>query len=183
MQTQKGFTLFDLMVGIAIGGILLGLAVPGLGRFIAATSADANARHVWRAIAKARSNAVVTGEKTTFCGVNEKQRCVRDKIKTFLVFVDHNDNHRLDDGDFLIDHFDVKRQGKVFLRASNSRYINYHSDGYASPYGSVMLCHKSKIPRYTRRISVNASGRHYLAKDKNGDGIIYDAYNKAIDCG
>lgn len=183
MRNSVGFTLFELMIAIAIIGILLGFGVPGTSHIFAKSSADANAHTVWRTLAKTREVAVIGGKRATFCGMDSTGNCVRDQIKTLTIFIDQNRNRKLDNSETLVHTADLKFNGRIKLRASNQRFIVYNPTGYVRQPGSIMLCHNSRDPTYTRRVGVNRGGRPYLARDRNGDGIIEAADGSPIDCG
>lgn len=183
MRNRFGFTLFDLMITIAIGGVLLGLGTPNLTHTVTQYSADANARAIWRALAKTREAAILSGELTTFCGIGSDGHCVRDDINAFLVFHDRDRNQQLSVDETAVHRIDLDFAGEVTLRASKQKHITYANNGVPKQYGSIVLCHVSKKPQYIRRVTVNPSGRTYLARDLDGDGIIASADGSPIDCG
>lgn len=182
MKVRQGFTLFDLMVSIAITGILLGLGAPSVEHILAKSSADANAHVIWRTLTKTRETAVLSGKETTFCGIDSHNRCVRDNIRTLVIFHDDDRDRQLDATESPIHRVDLNYSGTVTLRASNQTYILYTHNGYANPFGSVVTCHSSGKSRYIRRISTNRSGRPYLATDRNGDGVVAGARGEPIKC-
>lgn len=182
MKNRHGFTLFDLLIAIAIACILLGVGLPGLTHLFNKLSADTNAHAIWRGLAKARETAVISAATITFCGVDNAGRCVRDNITTFAIFDDRNGNRSLDSDEQPIQRIDVNFKGTTTLRASSHPFITFSHYGSAKQYGSIVLCHHSKNPLYIRRISVNAAGRTYLARDLNGDGIVAAADRSPINC-
>lgn len=182
MREYFGFTLFDLMIAIAIASVLLGLGAPNLAHVLAKHTADANAHTVWRTLAKTREAAVLSGERATFCGVDNNNHCVRDDINAFVVFHDHDRDQKLGASETPIRRVELDFAGTVFLRASNQKHITYANDGHARQFGSVVLCPDNKKPQYIRRITVNPAGRPYLAWDRDGDGIIANADGSPIDC-
>lgn len=182
MVDRRGFTLFDFMVGIAIIGILLGLGTPGLSHFVAKHKADATARTLWRGLAKAREAAVLSGKPVTFCGVDSDGLCIRDDIRAFMIFHDRDNDRRLSGEETPIQRVELDFPGSVTLRASNQMFISYSHDGYAKQFGSIVLCHQNKQPRYIRRVTVNRAGRSYMARDLNGDGIVEATDGTVIDC-
>lgn len=184
MRQGAGFTFFEFMIAIAIAGILLGLGVPGTADLFAKRSADANAHAVWRALAKTREVAVMSGKRATFCGMDNNGDCVRDDIRTLAIFIDRNRNRRLDGKETLVQRVDLNFNGEVVLRAAASqKFLVYNSNGYARLPGSILLCHKSKNAVYARRVSVNRGGRPYLVRDRNGDGVVEGVDGTPIDCG
>lgn len=182
MERQHAFTIFDLMMSLAIVGILLGFGVPGLEHLLARQASDATAHVIWRTLAKTRETAVLSGRETSFCGIDNNNQCERDNIQTLIIFHDGNRDHKLDGSDRLISRIPLDYPGTVTLRASNQHYISYAHNGDSKQFGSLVLCHASKEPQYIRRVTVNRSGRHYLARDYDGDGVIKGAGGETIHC-
>lgn len=58
MLRDRGFTLVELMVTVAIAGILLGIAIPGFAEFLRGVRASSDVTSLTSALALARSEAV-----------------------------------------------------------------------------------------------------------------------------
>jgi type IV fimbrial biogenesis protein FimT len=175
MTHARGFTLIDLLLSITTLGLLLGVALPSMSDLIARYSANAHAQSIWRTLAKTRETAILSGERATFCGVDEHNRCVRDDIKAFMIFHDRDKNRELSSDETAIDRVDFDYPGEISLRASNQRQISFADTGYALQFGSIVLCHRSLKSAYTRRVTVNRAGRAYVTKeplDSNGQPIV-----------
>lgn len=61
MHKAKGFTLIELMITLAILGIVLGLAAPAMGDFVVRQRVSSQANELMLALAYARSEAVTRG--------------------------------------------------------------------------------------------------------------------------
>lgn len=149
---------------------------------MARNEAQAATNQVLHHLASARSLAIHTGRIVTFCGLNAADQCTRENIKTFAVFIDSNNNRAVDDGDTVQARFQVRYSGRMALRASNTRYINFRPGGYANPYGSVFFCPQSNSKELIRRVSVSAPGRAYVAVAKRPGGFVVNVNGSDIDC-
>lgn len=61
MRKAKGFTLIELMITLAILGIIVGLAAPAMGDFVVRQRVSSQANELMLALAYARSEAVTRG--------------------------------------------------------------------------------------------------------------------------
>jgi type IV fimbrial biogenesis protein FimT len=64
---RRGFTLLELMVALAVAGILLGVAVPGLGAWISEQELQDRADALQHALDVARSEAIKRGGRVDVC--------------------------------------------------------------------------------------------------------------------
>src|SRR5690349_25053520 len=64
---RRGFTLLELLIGLAIAAIALALAIPGLGRWLAEQQLQDRADALLRGLDLARSEAIRTGSRVDVC--------------------------------------------------------------------------------------------------------------------
>lgn len=67
MRTQRGFTLIELMVVVAVLGILLGIGVPGMTQLVAQNRVSSAASDFHLALQSARSAALTQRTKASIC--------------------------------------------------------------------------------------------------------------------
>jgi len=72
-QSNKGFTVIELMVTIAVVAILLSVAVPSFWTFIQSNRVTAQANELVTALGFARSEAVKRGEIVSLCMSNQAE--------------------------------------------------------------------------------------------------------------
>jgi type IV fimbrial biogenesis protein FimT len=182
MKKDKGTTVFEVLVTIALAALLLGAAAPNLRSYKLKQESDTAAREILRHLTKARELAVFSGKEVLFCGVDDNMKCTRDKIKKFVVFVDENGDRKVNQKEKIEFELAAEFDGSLHLRASSrAGFIRYHNDGRAHPYGSFYLCPKKEDKYLIRRISANMSGRSYVARPLE-KGLVAHVDKKPINC-
>lgn len=88
MRKEQGFTLIELMVGVAVMGVLLAIAFPGFSQMILNNRSQAQGEELVAAISYARSEAVKRGNRVSICASDGSGGCGTDWTKGLLVFVD-----------------------------------------------------------------------------------------------
>lgn len=68
---RRGFTLVELLIAMAIAGILLAVGVPAMTSFLATRSSVANAEELVEALRFARSEAIKRSSPVTVCSTTE----------------------------------------------------------------------------------------------------------------
>jgi len=110
-RLQRGTTLVELAVVVAVAAVLVGLAAPDLRRVVAGRAVATQAAGLMADLRYARSEAEKAGERVTVCAVAdpaaEPPRCVggigrADWRAGWLVFVDRNRFGEYDGNDRLL---------------------------------------------------------------------------------
>ena len=178
----RGFTLFELMIAIAIAGILLGIGLPSFNKILHKTSARAISSELMGSINWARQEAVKRGETVTLCGTLDGKHCALTWHNQMLGFVDHNNNDIAEPDELIrvITH----TRAKGWIRAkidATSKFPKFNLDGSAVASGSFILCLPDNIA-YSRQVVFNRPGRPYPVNMSHSGSTIFTNYGKAIDC-
>ena len=167
-QVARGLTLVELIIGLAILAILLGLASPSFQRF---TNRQIIRHQIWelrRALELARGLAVTQQTIWKVCMATNNYHCVKQGGQRLLVFQDSNKNHRRDATESL--HLDLHNPSTIItLSASGRSYVRFKASGEAMDSGNFLVCGKGGGD-YGRKTIVFRSGRVRLSKDTDGDG-------------
>jgi len=175
---QQGFTLIELIVTIAIAGILLGIAIPNFNSAISNSRLTTSANEFMTALNIAKSEAIKRGNQIT---IRRKGATSSQWDTGWDIFIDQNaDNTFSDDGDTslcevntdgspaedcLLRTYDTLATGFT-LRTGGSTlkdYIAYLPTGMSK--GSVgdtfRLCNGADTTK-SRAIVLNTVGRAYV---------------------
>ena len=177
-EYNKGFTLLELMVTVAIAGILVGIAIPSFTSIISSTRLTTSANQLVTALNLARSEAIKRGMSVTVRKVDTNSCTKTGAVwkDGWDIFTDINNDDNCDTGDVLIRTY-APLQSSYTLQGNNfSNFIRYTSSGQSNTNGSFVICDNSdgnNAPEAntSRLIIVNSIGRVRMGLDANNDGI------------
>ena len=152
---EKGFTLIELMITIALLAILLFVAVPNFSGFVASSRLTASKELLISSVAFARSEAIKRGESVAVCRTDDAATCIgtsqgagnADWSEGWLVFLDADDDQTVD-ADELI---------KVYTGVADSISIEY-SRGDVFVYEGTGLLNTAATDDETFNITDSGDG-------------------------
>ena len=194
MNTRpRGFTLFELMIVLAIAGLLLGLGVPAMGDFIRNSRITGAANDVMAALHYARSEAIKRRRPVSLCSSADSQAAnpgcaATSQLTGWIVFVDLNQDGQRDAGEDVL----LQREplpATITARASsNPLRVTYLDNGFAlNPVASqLVLCdERGNVASAgqlsaARGILVSATGRAGVTRDRGEIQTLVTAIGGAI---
>jgi type IV fimbrial biogenesis protein FimT len=165
----RGFTLIELMIVLALCGILLGLAMPSLATVLRDARVTDATNEIFGAIFLARSEAIKRGQRVTLCVSANATQCTAGGRwdAGWILFEDANANAQRDAGEPLIRVGGMTVAGVVVSGNDPVRhYISYVPSGMsrrisgALQMGTVTVCAEQRA----RQIVINATGRPRLVR-------------------
>lgn len=168
-KVVAGFTLIELMVGVAMMGIIAAIALPNLGDFLLRMRVDNEVSEMQRLILTTRNTAINMGETTTLCPL-VSNACTTNWEGELSVFIDLNDNNQLDANETLVKVKEAIHQSDR-LEYSNNNPVTYEATGLISTAnGNFSYCPEEEA-QFNRGIIIGASGRASVSSDLDGDDI------------
>jgi len=179
-RDSRGFTLIELLVVLAIGAILLLLAVPGFSGLIRSSHLTTQSHNFITAAHFARAEAIKRNERVLIC-VRSLEVCgdVASWEDGWAVFIDGDGNGKIDDGE-LIRLFDALSEGYSLRPNVTATWLAYYPDGSVRrgggssglPLMTFRLCAPDatagKLKGRSREIVINATGRMRLQFGREG---------------
>lgn len=103
MNRQAGFNIIEMMIAVAVLGLLLGFGVPGLQTLILNNRLTSQINLLSTSLALARSEAIKLNERVLVCVSTNGTQCAAPDSGTtwddgWLVFVDRNGDSNVDVG-------------------------------------------------------------------------------------
>jgi type IV fimbrial biogenesis protein FimT len=178
---NKGFTIIELMIGLAVAGILISFAVPSFTASIQNNRMATQINELHAALSLARSEAIKRNNNATVCRSSNGTICTGNWHDGWIVFVDDNSNGDVDAGEEIL-RVHGAIQGDSTLTFSQTRVI-YASNGIAraGSNGTFTLCDSRGTPS-ARGLVVGLSGRPRMAVDSNDNDIPEDGAGTDLAC-
>jgi len=163
---RRGFTLVELLVVLAVGSILLAIAVPGYAFMVNANRLAAVSNDLVTALHLARSEAIKRGTRVTVCKTGDAM-AVSPACSTtanwqdgWLVFVDGGTRGVIDSDDTLLWTRAQIAAGTIDPGSNFSRFVSYLASGVSQgsgnfANGTLRICLASN----QRDIIINNTGR------------------------
>ena len=128
---SRGFTLIELMIAIALTGLLLSMAVPALDNFTTSARQTSAINDFVASMHMARSTAVTTNFRTTICPSSNGVNCETVSWDDgWIVFADRDSDQAVDNDEQIIsssDGFD----GVDIQSAEFGQFLMYRPNGRA----------------------------------------------------
>jgi len=177
-----GFTVIELMVSIAIAGILTAVAMPSFNDFMTSTRVDNEISELHRILLTARNTAINTGQNVTVCPLNISNICSTNWQGEISVFTNTASNTIYDP----INETLIKVKGSTttgdLLQYSQSSVIYTPSGRLSNNISDTFSYCPQSNADMSRGIDVTISGRVYSTSDTDNDGKDETRNNSEIIC-
>jgi len=120
---SKGFTLYELIITLAIICITLAIAIPSFNKQIRQSRTEAAALALLDAIETSRSTAVFKNTRTMLLATNKKWHA------GWMLFIDNNNNGAFDDDELLVAQEGGLKGVSISAKAPMDAYISFIGTG------------------------------------------------------
>jgi type IV fimbrial biogenesis protein FimT len=156
---QRGLTLIELLITLAVAAVLFGLAVPSYSALMQRLASEAAARQLFSALTLARAQALSARQAVIVCP--GQGGCSGDGRweAGYVVGIDANRNDRLEPGERVI--WQAAAAARVTILSNTGRpQLRYLPTGRASGTNATFrVCPRLPVAGATRVLVVNNAGR------------------------
>lgn len=168
MKRENGFTLMELMTALAISGILMSMAVPGLQSFSQNSKQTGAINDFVSSMHLARNTAITSNARVTICASAHGKTCEGvGWDQGWIIFKDANSNQNVDVGEAIVG--STGKLDRVTLQSPQyGNFIMYRPNGRAmngaisSNTGQFTVCDKRGAD-HAKVVVVELSGRPRLS--------------------
>jgi type IV fimbrial biogenesis protein FimT len=143
MARQRGFTLIEFVLVLAIASVLFGIAVPAFSNGMEASRASSARSALLASLTTASNHAAIAGARGVLCPSQDGLACddSADWSRGWLVFLDNNGSRELESGERIL-RVQPALEGRVRLRSTigRTRIVFQGNGGNAGSNVTFTLC-------------------------------------------
>ncbi len=155
---QQAFSLIELMVTIAIVGILLLIGLPNMSDFIKNERLTSQINSLNSHLQFARNESVTRNSQVIVCSSSSGSTCSGNWKDGWIIFVDKDANDSLSDGDEIIKVHEALTGGTTLVSSGGSTII-YDNRGFSPNSSSTFSICDDRGASKGKAISISNTGR------------------------
>lgn len=158
---RRGFTLLEMVMTLAIAGLLFGYVVPSLQDIMRRARTTATANDLLGLVEGGRTLAQARHVPVTVCPVQDGQ-CGKRWDASLMLFMDVNGNGAREEGETVLQEAEVLAGGMwlVWKPFRVTPYLTWTSNGQASSMnGTFTLCNEGRRNDLLRQVVISRAGR------------------------
>lgn len=140
--SHTGFTILELLITVAVAGVLLAIAIPGFQSMMANNRVSQYSNEFLTALNLTRSEAVKRGKRVTLCRSSNSTSCTTTAggwESGWVMFVDENNDGLFVSNDVIQQHSALDTPFTLNGDANTADYISFSKNGTARKLDNSML--------------------------------------------
>lgn len=180
MLKQRGLTLVELMITIAIAAILITIGGPGISSILQQNRIVADINDLSAIARIARFTAVDQSTPVTLCPTSDYTTCTTDWSKSKMAFIDDNSNGKHESAEMMLGTTEKINSNNTLSGISGT--LTFQADGSISSAATIKICPQSGDVKQASALILSLFGRIAVANDSDGDGIKEDGNGSNLAC-
>ena len=160
MKKHSGFTLLELMITLAIIGLVMAFAVPSMSTFIKNDRLSSQINNLVGHLAYARSEAVLRSQQVGLCASDDTTSCTATNwADGWILYVDLDSSSTFNTDDIIL-RVQQALSGNNTLTSTMGNNFIYDNRGFSSngAVGTFSLC-DDRLLDHVKSISISNTGR------------------------
>lgn len=176
----KGLTLIELMISVAIMSILVTAVGPMVRDILIQNRLIGQINELSSIVQFARHSAVNEQVTSIVCPSTDFTNCTADWDNPKMVFLDLDGNGlRSADEEILAG---TGNTISNYSLTGPAGVISFQGNGAVASPSTLLLCHDSNDPKFSRALTVSLQGRVKMSQDTNNDGVHENNSGAALVC-
>ncbi len=168
-KAAYGYSLYELMITLALAGLLLTVGLPSFNGLVADKRLRAEVDAIFHAVHLARKESIARRRVVSICPSLDGQYCEpgNDWSKGWILFVNkgRRNSLRRDDDEVLLQYHQVSEHSRI---TTNRRGFSLRSTELRATNGTIVFCDRAGRTQ-TRALVISYTGRPRVTrKDRNG---------------
>ena len=183
MKKQSGITLIELIITVAILGVMAAIAVPNFGGLMSSSQIKGTYNTFAGVIATARVEAVNRRAPIIICPSSNGTSCLGgntpDWSAGYLAYADANGNATVETAEIL--RYETLPAGLSLKSPDYPKSITIAARGRLKNSGTFIFC-KGENDKSAKALNLWVTGLGRLATDTDGDHIVEGANSTNVSC-
>lgn len=182
IQTNKGFTLIEVLISLSLIALLFGVAISDIKGFMHISQTSKARGEISYAIQRTRNEAISRNTPVSLCKSSNSSSCTTlgNYEQGWLIFTNHDKDAKIDSNEkILYIHQALFKQISIVGNRNFKNRITFLPTGDSTSFGRLVICNKKRI-KTSEAIFINATGKPRIAPDHNRNTIPEDYNNKDI---